>query len=95
MVITDKVWLMSRVPKGCALMQEDIRDTVQCHCHGKASMHCVVASTMTSSPSIARSGDAIGDVDQWQPDNRGLRSGPHGPRSKLMSFFLKLIFRVD
>lgn len=37
MVIGAMVWVPSRVPKGCELVQEDGRDTVRCH--SKASLH--------------------------------------------------------
>lgn len=37
MVIGAMVWVPSLVPKGCALVQEDGRDTVRCH--SKASLH--------------------------------------------------------
>ncbi|CAL5074062.1 unnamed protein product [Urochloa decumbens] len=37
MVIGAMVWVPSRVPKGCALVQEDGRDTVRCH--SEASLH--------------------------------------------------------
>ncbi|XP_062199882.1 uncharacterized protein LOC133902292 [Phragmites australis] len=36
-VIGSMVWVPSRVPKGCSLVQEDGRDTVRCH--SKASLH--------------------------------------------------------
>ncbi|TVU09744.1 hypothetical protein EJB05_43238, partial [Eragrostis curvula] len=36
-VIGAMVWVPSRVPKGCELVQEDGRDTVRCH--SKASLH--------------------------------------------------------
>ena len=37
MVIGAMVWVPSRVPKGCSLVQEDGRDTVRCH--SEASLH--------------------------------------------------------
>ncbi|KAL6655486.1 hypothetical protein ACP70R_006312 [Stipagrostis hirtigluma subsp. patula] len=41
MVIGAMVWVPSRVPKGCSLVQEDGRDTVRCH--SKASLHRAMA----------------------------------------------------
>ncbi|CAN6167133.1 unnamed protein product [Urochloa humidicola] len=37
MVIGAMVWVPSRVPRGCSLVQEDGRDTVRCH--SEASLH--------------------------------------------------------